>query len=131
MEKITIRKENGLTEIIINGNLNIHSIDLLEVRFRDIIAESGTTNTIAVNCENLDSIDSSGLGMLISLSKQAEKNDITKSLYKIFIFGIYLSFLCLNMSVLTRLTEYFLFIEVLLVPNLIFLASKNKRKVHF
>lgn len=77
MEKITILKENGLTEIIINGNLNIHNIDILEVRFRDIITESGTTKTIAVNCQNLDSIDSSGLGMLISLSKKAEKNDIT------------------------------------------------------
>lgn len=76
MEKITIRKENGLTEIIINGNLNIHSIDLLEIQFRDIISESATTKAIAVNCEKLDSIDSSGLGMLISLSKQAEKKDI-------------------------------------------------------
>jgi len=76
LEKITTHKENGLMEIIINGNLNIHSIDLLEFKFRDILSESGTFNTIAVNCENIDSIDSSGLGMLISLSKQAEKNSL-------------------------------------------------------
>ena len=76
MEKFIIRKENGITEIIINGNLNIHNIDLLEVKFRDILAESGTVKAIVVNCENLESIDSSGLGILISFSRQSEKNEI-------------------------------------------------------
>lgn len=76
MEKITIRKDNGYTEIIINGNLNIHSIDLLEAQFRDVISGNNTARAIAVNCEKLESIDSSGLGMLISLSKQADKNGI-------------------------------------------------------
>ena len=76
MEKIAIRKDRGLTEIAINGNLNIHNIDLLEIKFRDVIAESGTAKAIVINCENLESIDSSGLGILISLSKQAEKNEI-------------------------------------------------------
>ncbi|HOK01734.1 MAG TPA: STAS domain-containing protein [Spirochaetota bacterium] len=81
MEKITIQKAKNLIEIHINGNLNIHSIDLLENKFRDVLAESGLTNTIIVNCEKLDSIDSSGLGMLISLSKQTEKKEIDFYLY--------------------------------------------------
>ena len=77
LEKIVIQTGNNYTEIIINGNLNIHNIDLLEHQFADVISKSGSIKTLGINCEKMESIDSSGLGMLISLAKQAEKNSIS------------------------------------------------------
>ncbi len=83
MEKITLNKGKNFTEIIINGNLNIHSIDQFNVSFRDIISSGTETKTIVINCGKINSIDSSGLGMLISFSKQAEKNGIAFYLYEL------------------------------------------------
>jgi anti-anti-sigma factor len=76
LDKITINKYNNGTEIEVKGNLNIHNIDTLLNEFKDMIAENPDLKNLGVNCEFLESIDSSGFGMLISLSRQSEKNGI-------------------------------------------------------
>jgi len=77
LEKIIIHTGDNHTEITINGDLNIHNIDILESRFAELVEKEEKVRLIAINCENLQSIDSSGLGILISFSKQAEKKGIS------------------------------------------------------
>lgn len=77
MDKITIHSYKNGKEIVIIGNLNIHNIDTLQNDFADMIGKNPDIKLIGVNCEALESIDSSGFGMLISLSRQSEKNGIT------------------------------------------------------
>lgn len=77
MDKITINKYKNGIEIEVKGNLNIHNIDTLMNEFKDMIAENPDLKILGVNCELLESIDSSGFGMLISLARQSEKNGIT------------------------------------------------------
>ena len=72
MDKITIQHYDDSVEITIKGNLNINTTDKLLSEFK-VLATDGTPYRIfGINCENLDSIDSSGLGALISMAKQAE-----------------------------------------------------------
>lgn len=77
MDKILIHNYKDGAEIEVIGNLNIHNIDNLLNDFKDMLENSPDTKIVGINCESLDSIDSSGFGMLISLSRQAEKNGIT------------------------------------------------------
>lgn len=72
MDKIIIQHYEDSVEIIIKGNLNIHTTDKLLNEFRVLAADGTPYRIFGVNCENLDSIDSSGLGALISMAKQAE-----------------------------------------------------------
>ena len=76
MDKITIHKYNEAAEIEITGNLNIHNIDTLLNDFKIMLEDFPDIKTLGVNCESLESIDSSGFGMLISLSRQSGKNGI-------------------------------------------------------
>ena len=64
-------------EIEVKGSLNIHNIDTLLNEFKEMIAENPELKILGVNCQFLDSIDSSGFGMLISMSRQSEKSGIT------------------------------------------------------
>ncbi len=77
MDKITIHKYTDAVEFEISGNLNIHNIDTLLNDFKAMLEEKKDLKILGINCEALDSIDSSGFGMLISISRQAEKNGIT------------------------------------------------------
>lgn len=77
MDKITIHSYKNGKEIVISGNLNIHNIDTLQNDFSELIEKNPDIRLVGVNCEALESIDSSGFGMLISLSRQCEKNKIT------------------------------------------------------
>ena len=72
MDKITIQYYTDAVEIVIKGNLNIHTTDNLIKEFRALSTDGHNYRTVGVNCTNLDSIDSSGLGALISMSKLAE-----------------------------------------------------------
>ncbi len=64
-------------EIEIIGNLNIHNIDTLLNDFKVMLEKNPELKILGINCEHLESIDSSGFGMLISLSRQSEKSGIT------------------------------------------------------
>lgn len=77
MDKITILNYKDGAEINISGNLNIHNIDTLLNDFKTMMENYPNIKTLGINCENLNSIDSSGFGMLISLSRQAEKSGMT------------------------------------------------------
>lgn len=77
MDKVTIHKYKDGAEISVSGNLNIHNIEALLDDFRKMLEEYPSIKIIGINCESLESIDSSGFGMLISLSRQAEKSGIT------------------------------------------------------
>ena len=77
MDKITIHQHANGTEIEIIGNLNIHNIDTLLNDFKVMLEQKPEIKTLGINCGSLESIDSSGFGMLISLSRQAEKSGIT------------------------------------------------------
>ncbi len=76
MDKITIHNYKDGAEIEISGNLNIHNIDSLLNDFKLMLENYPSLKIIGINCESLASIDSSGFGMLISLSRQAEKSGI-------------------------------------------------------
>jgi anti-anti-sigma factor len=77
LDKFTIHKYTKGLEIEVQGSLNIHNIDTLLNDFKEIIAENPELKILGVNCQSLDSIDSSGFGMLISMSKQSDKSGIT------------------------------------------------------
>lgn len=77
MDKILIHNYKDGAEVEVIGNLNIHNIDNLLNDFKDMLEKNPDTKIVGINCESLDSIDSSGFGMLISLSRQAEKSGIT------------------------------------------------------
>lgn len=77
MDKILIHNYKDGAEVEVIGNLNIHNIDTLLNDFKDMLEKNPGTKIVGINCESLDSIDSSGFGMLISLSRQAEKSGIT------------------------------------------------------
>jgi len=77
LDKIAIRNYKDGAEIEIYENLNIHNIDTLMNDFKKMLEDYPNLKILGINCESLDSIDSSGFGMLISLSRQAEKSGIT------------------------------------------------------
>ena len=72
MDKITVHHYSDAVEIIIKGNLNIHNTDRLLNEFSMLTSDGTACKLFGINCENLESIDSSGLGALISMAKQAE-----------------------------------------------------------
>jgi len=77
VDKITIHSYTEGAEIEISGNLNIHNSDNLLNDFQAMLEEKPDLKILGINCESLNSIDSSGFGMLISLSRQSEKIGIT------------------------------------------------------
>lgn len=77
MDKNIVKNYKDGVEIEIVGNLNIHNIDGLLKSFTVMLEQFPETKIVGINCESLDSIDSSGFGMLISLSRQSEKSGIT------------------------------------------------------
>ena len=72
MDKITVQHYSNAVEIIIKGNLNIRNTDRLIDEFRAIGTDGHEYKFVGINCEAMDSIDSSGLGALISISKKSE-----------------------------------------------------------
>ncbi len=77
MDKISIHNYKDGAEIEITGNLNIHNIDTLLNDFKNMLEKNPSLKILGINCGSLESIDSSGFGMLISISRQAEKSGIT------------------------------------------------------
>jgi len=77
LDNITIHNYKDGAEIEITGNLNIHNIDTLLNDFKAMLDKNPDLKVLGINCQALDSIDSSGFGMLISLSRQSEKSGIT------------------------------------------------------
>jgi anti-anti-sigma factor len=77
LDKIIIHKYKDGAEVEVIGNLNIHNIDTLLNDFKDMLEKNPETKIVGINCESLESIDSSGFGMLISISRQAEKSGMT------------------------------------------------------
>lgn len=69
------------------------------------------------------------LFLVVLLRDKAKKTETDLLLYKLFILGIFLSLMCMTMDVLTRLTEHLLFIEILLIPNLLVDCGKNKKTI--
>ena len=74
MNKIIVKENNNIIEIIIKGNLNIHNIDPMLNDYKHLLTKK--PEIIGINCENLENVDSSGLGALISMAKLAEKDNI-------------------------------------------------------
>ena len=69
---------------------------------------------------------------VFSCKSVKESNDIVlKKQYRIYIYGLFLYLLLCQIPIFSRFSDYFTFIEVLLVPNLIYrkdLHRKNSRK---
>ena len=74
MNKIIVKENRGIIEITIKGDLNIHNIDSMLNDYKHLLTKDPVI--IGINCENLGSIDSSGLGALIGMAKLAEKDNI-------------------------------------------------------
>ncbi len=77
MIKITVHNYKDGTEIEMSGKLNINNIDILQKEFTDLTEKRPDLKILGINCELLESIDSSGFGMLINISRQSEKNGTT------------------------------------------------------
>lgn len=77
MDKITIHDYTDGAEIAVAGNLNINNSESLLNDFKGLLEKKPDIKIIGINCELLESIDSSGFGMLISISRQAEKSGIS------------------------------------------------------
>lgn len=76
MNKITIVKYKDAAEIQIAGTLNINNIDNVLNDYNSMHDSFPELKILGVNCELMEGIDSSGFGMLISLSRQSEKNGV-------------------------------------------------------
>jgi anti-anti-sigma factor len=74
MNRIIIKENNSIIEVIINGDLNIHNIDPMLNDYRLLMTKN--PKIIGINCTDLSSVDSSGLGALISMARLAEKDNI-------------------------------------------------------
>ncbi len=74
MNRIIIKENDSIIEVIIKGDLNIHNIDPMLNDYRHLMTRN--PEIIGVNCTDLSSVDSSGLGALISMAKLAEKDNI-------------------------------------------------------
>jgi len=73
LHKIELKNHNDSIEICFKGNLTIQNNNLLIEAFHKCLLQNPPG--IAINCRFLDSIDSSGLGAFISMSKAAKKTD--------------------------------------------------------
>jgi anti-sigma B factor antagonist len=58
----------------LSGDINISNVEMIENAYEEQIAQK--PEVISINCKNLNSIDSSGLGLFIKLFKIAEKENI-------------------------------------------------------
>ncbi len=74
MNRIIIKENNRIIEVIVKGDLNIHNIDPMLNDYKRLITNN--PEIIGINCTDLSSVDSSGLGALISMAKIAEKDNI-------------------------------------------------------
>lgn len=70
------------------------------------------------------------LTLIVSLRNKIKNDEVDKNIYKLFVFGLYISFMCMTISVLTRLTEYFLFLEIILIPNAVVKLTKYNRRIY-
>jgi hypothetical protein len=80
------------------------------------------------------SIGSIGLRLLeilliLPLIKHKKIANIDNDCYKLFIFGMLLYFIVASVDILSRITEYFLFFEIILMPNLMTYSKTGYRQI--
>jgi anti-sigma B factor antagonist len=68
------QKHGNVVVISLSGDVNLNSVEMIENAYDDQISQK--PEVISMNCKNLNSIDSSGLGLFIKLFKAAEKENI-------------------------------------------------------
>ena len=69
-------ERNGRWEVKVIGEVDIDSADELKLKLVDLLMEKN--RSVFINAEDMDYIDSTGLGMLIGIVKRlkAEDNDL-------------------------------------------------------
>jgi len=119
--------------------LNKYSVILLSiiafiagiVFFRSIVSIIPRINIYANDDSYYFSIILRTLNMVLILYMYARvKNNLSKteiSLLKLYIFGNILYFFVSSISVFSRLTEYFIFLEIILIPSMIIFLNKSKK----
>jgi len=75
LHKIDFIEKDGAMEISFQGNLTIQNNNALLATFIECIEKN--PKKIAINCQFMDSIDSSGLGAFISMSKMAKSSGVS------------------------------------------------------
>jgi anti-anti-sigma factor len=71
--QIAIRQKGIHTIIDVNGEINYFNIDNFKKTLLHIA--EGDSKSVVVNMENIDAIDSSGIGVIISTYKKMQKRD--------------------------------------------------------
>jgi len=71
--QINIRKKGNHTIIDVNGEVNYFNIENFKKTLLHIA--EGDTQSVIVNMENIEAIDSSGIGVIISSYKKMQKRD--------------------------------------------------------
>ena len=74
MINVNAQKYGKITVLNLNGELNMDNVDTLEGTFNNHVNDK--PEVVCINCKNLNSIDSSGLGIFIKLLRIAESRDI-------------------------------------------------------
>ena len=75
--EINVIETSGVPTVVLSGDLDVYSIGIFKEKFSEL-SDSNEGKIILVDCENLNYIDSSGLGAFISLVKKSRstKGDV-------------------------------------------------------
>jgi anti-sigma B factor antagonist len=68
------QQHGNVIVLSLSGDMNINNIEVIENTYEEQISQK--PEVISINCKNLNSIDSSGLGLFIKFFKTAEKENI-------------------------------------------------------
>lgn len=71
--KIESKVIGNSTQVILRGEIDIHSSQEFKTRFNEIV--SGCTGDLYIDCAQLTYIDSTGLGILVGAIKEMRKEN--------------------------------------------------------
>lgn len=74
MFEVVSKKEGNVIIITLAGDLNINANPEVDKKIQEAIIEK--PSAVAIDCKNLNSIDSTGLGTLIGMSKKLKNSNI-------------------------------------------------------
>jgi anti-sigma B factor antagonist len=75
--KITEKRKDSLTEIYLDGEVDIYTSQNLKEKLYEVI--DATKQDIKINCADLNYIDSTGLGIFVGALKKAK--DYNRNIY--------------------------------------------------
>ena len=74
--------EKGVCIVTVNGNMAFERVDELEAFFKPLLKDEATKG-IALSLENVDLIDSTGIGLIVSMFKALQQRGARLVLYHV------------------------------------------------